>query len=136
MPEEFKKEIKIINKYGAVLQKFAGYWVINEKHLPNKKKNIQQAIKLVLTRSIMANENYEALITGYMQLGQFQKYQNVSHESILGTTPEEYLKKGSKNQKKHQKMMDKANAEQDKLYKEINFLIKVLKEQIKKKFKS
>tara|TARA_B100000945_G_C20058679_1_gene446975 strand:+ start:276 stop:530 length:255 start_codon:yes stop_codon:yes gene_type:complete len=84
----------------------------------------------------MANENYEALITGYMQLGQFQKYQNVSHESILGTTPEEYLKKGSKNQKKHKKMIDKANAEQDKLYKEINFLIKVLKEQIKKKFKS
>ena len=71
-----------------------------------------------------------------MQLGLFQKYQDVSSENILGATPEEYLKKGSKNIEKHQKMMDKANAEQDKLYKEINFLIKVFKEQIKKKLKS
>jgi len=115
------------------LQKFAGHWVINEKHLSYKKKDIQQAIKLVLTRTILANEDYDILITGYMQLGLFQKYQDVSNESILGATPEEYLKKGSKNQKKHQKMMDKANAEQDELYKEINFLAKVIKEKAKSK---
>ena len=133
MSEEYKKELKIINSYGAVLQKFAGHWVINEKHLSYKKKDIQQAIKLVLTRTILANEDYDVLITGYMQLGLFQKYQDVSNESILGATPEEYLKKGSKNQKKHQKMMDKANAEQDELYKEINFLAKVIKEKAKSK---
>jgi len=133
MSEEYKKELKIINSYGAVLQKFAGYLVINEKHLSYKKKDIQQAIKMVLTQTILANENYDILITGYMQLGQFQKYQDVSSESILGATPEEYLKKGSMNQKKHQKMMDKANADQDKLYKEINFLAKVIEEKAKLK---
>ena len=133
MSEEYKKELKIINSYGAVLQKFAGHWVINEKHLSYKKKDIQQAIKMVLTRTILANENYDILITGYMQLGQFQKYQDVSHESILGSTPEEYLKKGSKNQKKHKKMMDKANKEQDELYGEITLLAKVIKEKVKSK---
>ena len=130
---EYKKELKIINNYGPVLEKFAGYWVINEKHLSHKKKDIKEAIKLVLTKTILANGNYDVLISGYMQLGQFQKYQDVSSESILGATPEEYLKKGSKNQKKHQKMMDKANAEQDELYKEINFLAKVIKEKAKSK---
>ena len=130
---EYKKELKIINSYGAVLEKFAGQLVINEKHLSHKKKDIQQAIKLVLTRTILANEDYDILITGYMQLGLFQKYQDVPGEDILGTTPEEYLKKGMKNQKKHQKMMDKANKEQDELYGEITLLAKVIKEKVKSK---
>ena len=133
MSEEYKKELKIINSYGAVLQKFSGQLVINEKHLSHKKKDIQQAIKLVLTQTILAKGNYDVLITGYMQLGLFQKYQDVSGENILGATPEEYLKKGSMNQKKHQKMMDKANADQDKLYKEINFLAKVIEKKAKSK---
>jgi hypothetical protein len=136
MSEEYKKELKIVNSYGAVLQKFAGHFVINEKHLSYKKKDIQKAIKMLLTRTILANEDYDLFITGYMQLGLFQKYQDVSGESIVGTTPEEYLKKlkkGSKNQKKNQKMMDKANAEQNELYKEINFLAKVIKEKAKSK---
>ena len=63
----------------------------------------------------------------------FQKYQDVSSENILGATPEEYLKKGSKNIEKHQKMMDKANAEQDKLYNEITLLAKIIKEKAKSK---
>ena len=133
MSEEYKKELKIINNYGVVLQKFSGYLVINEKHLSYKKKDIQQAIKMVLTRTILANENYDILITGYMQLGLFQKYQDVSSESILGATPEEYLKKGMKNQKKHQKMMDKVVAEEKKLYEEITFIAKVIKEKVKSK---
>ena len=133
MSEEYKKELKIINNYGPVLEKFAGYWVINEKHLSHKKKDIQQAIKLVLTQTILAKGNYDVLITGYMQLGLFQKYQDVSGENILGATPEEYLKKGMKNQKKHQKMMDKANKEQDELYGEITLLAKTIKEKVKSK---
>ena len=130
---EYKKELKIINNYGPVLEKFAGYWVINEKHLSHKKKDIKEAIKLVLAKTILEKGNYDVLISGYMQLGQFQKYQDVSHESILGSTPEEYLKKGSKNQKKHKKMMDKANKEQDELYGEITLLAKVIKEKVKSK---
>ena len=35
------------------LEHVFGYTVINEKHLPYKKKNIQQAIKLVITKSIL-----------------------------------------------------------------------------------
>ena len=133
MSEEYKKELKIINSYGAVLQKFSGQLVINEKHLSHKKKDIQQAIKLVLTQTILAKGNYDVLITGYMQLGLFQKYQDVSGENILGATPEEYLKKGMKNQKKHQKMMDKVVAEEKKLYEEITFIAKVIKEKVKSK---
>ena len=38
-----------------------------------------------------------------------------------------------KNQKKHQKMMDKANKEQDELYGEITLLAKVIKEKVKSK---
>ena len=133
MSEEYKKELKIVNSYGAVLQKFAGHFVINEKHLSYKKKDIQKAIKMLLTRTILANEDYDLFITGYMQLGLFQKYQDVPGEDILGTTPEEYLKKGMKNQKKHQKMMDKANKEQDELYGEITLLAKTIKEKVKSK---
>ena len=130
---EYKKELKIINNYGPVLEKFAGYQVINEKHLSHKKKDIKEAIKLVLTKTILEKGNYDVLISGYMQLGLFQKYQDVPGEDILGTTPEEYLKKGMKNQKKHQKMMDKANKEQDELYGEITLLAKVIKEKVKSK---
>tara|TARA_Y100000031_G_scaffold93831_1_gene102933 strand:- start:151 stop:939 length:789 start_codon:yes stop_codon:yes gene_type:complete len=132
MSEEFKKEIKIINKYGAVLKKFAGYMVINEKHLPYKKKDIQEATKMMLVQYLVANQNYDILITGYSQLGSFQKYQNVSSDDMLDPDPKKYLIKS----KKHKKILDKANQEQDKLYKEINLLTKVLKEQIKKKLKS
>ena len=130
MSEEYKKELKIINSYGAVLEKFSGQLVINEKHLSHKKKDIQQAIKLVLTQTILAKGNYDVLITGYMQLGLFQKYQDVSGENILGTSPEEYLKKGM-NQKKHQKMMDKVAAEEKKLYEEITFLAEIIKKKAK-----
>ena len=129
MSEEFKKEIKIINKYGAVLKKFTGYTVINEKHLPYKKKDIQQAIKLVLAKTLLANGNYDVLISGYMQLGQFQKYPNLSSKDILDPDPKKYLKKRAK----HKKMMDKANKEQDKLYGEITLLAKVIKEKVKSK---
>ena len=127
MSEEYKKELKIINSYGAVLQKFSGQLVINEKHLSHKKKDIQQAIKLVLAKTLLANGNYDVLISGYMQLGQFQKYPNLSSKDILDPDPKKYLKKRAK----HKKMMDKANKEQDKLYGEITLLAKVIKEKVK-----
>jgi len=130
--KEFKKEMKIINKYGAILEKFAGYMVINEKHLPYKKKDIQQAIKMMLVQCLTANQSYDSLITGYSQLGSFQKNKNVSSDDMFDSDPKKYLIKS----KKHKKILDKANQEQDKLYKEINLLTKVLKEQIKKKLKS
>ena len=66
MPEEFKKEIKIINSYGVVLEKYAGYSIINEKYLTHNKKSTQEAIKLLLAQSIMTNQDYNMLITGYM----------------------------------------------------------------------
>ena len=59
MSDEFKKEIKIINSYGAILEKYAGYTVINEKHLPNKKSDIKKAIKLIIAQSILANQKYD-----------------------------------------------------------------------------
>ena len=130
--KEFKKEMKIINRYGAILEKFAGYMVINEKHLPYKKKDIQQAIKMMLVQCLTANQSYDSLITGYSQLGSFQKNKNVSSDDMFDSDPKKYLIKS----KKHKKILDKANQEQDKLYKEINLLTKVLKEQIKKKLKS
>ena len=129
MTEEFKKEMNIINSYGAVLQKYAGHWVVNEKHLDHKKKDIQQAIKLILAQTILANQDYNVLITGYMQLGWFQKYQDVSHEDLLDPDPEKYLKKSAK----HKKMIDKSNKEQDVLHKEINLLAKVMTDKVKSK---
>ena len=42
--------IKIINEYGGVLEKYAGYMVINEKHLPYKKDDIKKAIKITLAQ--------------------------------------------------------------------------------------
>jgi len=47
MFEEYKKELKIINSYGAVLQRFSGYLVINEKHLSYKKKDKSKRWKLI-----------------------------------------------------------------------------------------
>ena len=44
--------IKIINEYGGVLEKYAGYMVINEKHLPYKKDDIKKAIKYLKRRLI------------------------------------------------------------------------------------
>ena len=129
MSEEFKKEIKIINAYGAVLEKYAGYMVINEKRLPCKKKDIKQAIKMMIAQSILANQSYDPLITGYMQLGQFQKYQDVSNEDLLDPDPKKYLKKSAK----HKKMIDKSNKESDALYAEINLLAKVMKDKVKSK---
>ena len=129
MSEEYKKELKIINSYGAVFQKFAEYMIVNEKHLPYKKKDIQQAIKLVLAKTILANGNYDVLISGYMQLGVFQKYPNLSSKDTLDPDPKKYLKKRAK----HKKIMDKANKEQDKLYEEITLLAKVIKEKVKSK---
>ena len=64
-----------------------------------------------------------------MQLGQFQKYPNLSSKDILDPDPKKYLKKRAK----HKKMMDKANKEQDKLYGEITLLAKVIKEKVKSK---
>ena len=129
MSDEFKKEIKIINSYGAVLEKYAGYAVINEKHLPNKKSDIKKAIKLIIAQSILANQKYDQLIAGYMQLGQFQKYQNVSNEDLLDPDPIKYLKKSEK----HKKMIDKSNKESDTLYSEINQLAEVMTEKVKSK---
>ena len=64
-----------------------------------------------------------------MQLGQFQKYIDVSNEDLLDPGPKKYLKKSTK----HKKMMDKANKEQDKLYAKITLLAKVIKEKFKSK---
>ena len=130
--------MKIINSYGAILQKFSGYWIVNEKHLTHKKKDIQQAIKLTLAQSILANQDYNILITGYMQLGLFQKYRDVSHEDLLDPDPKKHLenlgnKKYSENSAKHYKMIDKSNEEQDVLRKEINLLAKVMTDKVKSK---
>ena len=129
MPEEFKKEIKIINSYGVVLEKYAGYSIINEKYLTHNKKSTQEAIKLLLAQSIMTNQDYNMLITGYMQLGLFQKYKDVSDQDLLDPDPEKYLKKRAK----HKKMVEKCNKEQDLLYKEINLLAKVMTDKVKSK---
>tara|TARA_B100000575_G_C22588436_1_gene369737 strand:+ start:93 stop:494 length:402 start_codon:yes stop_codon:yes gene_type:complete len=132
MSDEFKKEIKIVNNYGSLLEKYAGYWVVDEKYLRNKKKDIQKAIKMLLVLRIADNQKYDDLTTGYMQLGIFQKYKNFTEESMLDPDPVKYLEIS----KKHKKMRDKVNKEQDELYKHIELTAKVLKEEIKKKLKS
>ena len=132
MSDEFKKEIKIVNNYGSLLEKYAGYWVVDEKYLRNKKKDIQKAIKMLLVLRIADNQKYDDLTIGYMQLGIFQKYKNFTEESMLDPDPVKYLEIS----KKHKKMRDKVNKEQDELYKHIELTAKVLKEEIKKKLKS
>ena len=132
MSDEFKKEIKIVNNYGSLLEKYAGYWVVDEKYLRNKKKDIQKAIKMLLVLRIADNQKYDDLTTGYMQLGIFQKYKNFTEESMLDPDPVKYFEIS----KKHKKMRDKVNKEQDELYKHIELTAKVLKEEIKKKLKS
>ena len=132
MSDEFKKEIKIVNNYASLLEKYAGYWVVDEKYLRNKKKDIQKAIKMLLVLRIADNQKYDDLTIGYMQLGIFQKYKNFTEESMLDPDPVKYLEIS----KKHKKMRDKVNKEQDELYKHIELTAKVLKEEIKKKLKS
>ena len=78
--------------------------------------------------TIQAKQNPEVLITGYMELGIFQKYQDVDSSDLMDPDPKKYLEKSSK----HKKMVDKAHDESDKLYKEI----KGWEEMMKKKFKS
>ena len=129
MTDEFKNEIKIINAYAAILEKYSGYMVINETRLPHKKDNIKKALKLMIAQSILANQSLESLITGYMQLGQFQKYQDVSNEDLLDPDPKKYLEKSAK----HKKMIDKSNKESNTLYEEINLLVKVMKDKVKSK---
>ena len=126
---EYKKELSIIKKYGKILEKYAGYLVVNEKHLLNKKKDIQQAIKMMLVLYVAAKKNCDTFISSYSQLGIFQKSQNISNKDLMDPDPKKFLIK----RKKHKIIIDKANSEQDTLYKEINLLIKVLKEEIKKK---
>ena len=126
---EYKKELSIIKKYGKILEKYAGYLVVNEKHLLNKKKDIQQAIKMMLVLYVAAKKNCDTFISSYSQLGIFQKSQNISNKDLMDPDPKKFLIK----RKKHKIIIDKANNEQDTLYKEINLLIKVLKEEIKKK---
>ena len=58
MSDEFKKEIKIVNNYASLLEKYAGYWVVDEKYLRNKKKDIQKAIKMLLVLRIADNQKY------------------------------------------------------------------------------
>tara|TARA_B100000989_G_scaffold215517_1_gene163998 strand:- start:54 stop:455 length:402 start_codon:yes stop_codon:yes gene_type:complete len=132
MSDEFKKEIKIVNNYASLLEKYAGYWVVDEKYLRNKKKDILKAIKMLLVLRIADNQKYDDLTIGYMQLGIFQKYKNFTEESMLDPDPVKYLEIS----KKHKKMRDKVNKEQDELYKHIELTAKVLKEEIKKKLKS
>ena len=127
MSEEFKKELKIINAYGTVLEKYAGYSVINEKRLPCKKKDIKQAIKMMIAQSILANQSYDPLITGYSDLGRFQKYQDISDDELLDPDPKKYLKKRAK----YKKIVDKSNKESKALYEEINLLAKVMKDKVK-----
>ena len=121
-------DIKIINSYGKVMGKYAGYMVINEKHLPHKKDDIKKAIMVTMAKTIQVKQNYDVLITAYMNLGLFQKYQDVDSPDLLDPDPKKYLEKSSK----HKKMVDKAHDESDKLYKEI----KGWEEMMKKKFKS
>ena len=130
--KEFKKELSIIKKYGKILEKYSGYTVINQKHLPCQKKDIKQAIKMMLVQYIVAQKNYDALITGYSFLGIFQKSQNISNEDLLDPDPKKYLMKIKKNKS----IIDKANNDQNTLYNEINLLIKVLKKEIKKKLEN
>jgi len=129
MTDEFKNEIKIINAYGAILEKYFGYMVINETRLPHKKDNIKKALKLMIAQSILANQSLDSLIKGYMQLGQFQKYQDVSNEDLLDPDPKKYLEKSAK----HKKMIDKSNKDSNTLYEEINLLVKVMKDKVKSK---
>ena len=127
---EFKKEIKIINKYGKVLEKFAGHTLINQKNLPFKKKEIQQAIKMMLVQQLANNQKCDALISGYTQLGTFQNYKNLSNNDLMDLDPKKYLIK----QKKHKLILEKSNKEQNTLHNEIKLFIKILKQEIKKKF--
>ena len=88
---------EIVNAYGKVLEKYAGYMVINEKHLSHSKKDIKKAILLSIDACIQHNQDHEILSTGYMQLGMFQKYQDVETSEISN----------------HMKMVEKANEESE-----------------------
>ena len=65
--------------------------------------------------TIQAKQNPEVLITGYMELGLFQKYQDVDSSDLMDPDPKKYLAKRAK----HKKMIEKANAESNKLLTEI-----------------
>ena len=90
---------EIVNAYGKVLEKYAGYLIINEKHLSYSKKDIKKAILLSIEACIKYNQDHEVLSTGYMQLGMFQKYQDVEISEIS----------------QHMKMVEKTNKESSKL---------------------
>ena len=64
------------------MEKYAGYSVINEKHLTHKKDDIRKAIMVSIGATIQAKQNPEVLITGYMELGLFQKYQDVDSSDL------------------------------------------------------
>ena len=118
---------KIINAYGKIMEKYAGYSVINEEHLTHKKDDIRKAIMVSIGATIQAKQNPEVLITGYMELGLFQKYQDVDSSDLMDPDPKKYLAKRTK----HKKMIEKANAESKKLLTEIRGWEKTMRKKFK-----
>ena len=101
----------------------------HSKTKPNRedKDDIKKAIMVSIGVTIQAKQNPEVLITGYMELGLFQKYQDVDSSDLMDPDPKKYLAKRAK----HKKMIEKANAESKKLLTEIRGWEKTMRKKFK-----